>query len=211
MENNKVDPQAPVDQKPEDAKQVETTPETKPAEPNPFKAELDLIKESDDKKSEQIRKAEHTIETLRGKLKDKESDDGDDGKMDSEGIRSVIKEEVGAIQKLQLEKDLEKNKTDLINASSENEDERKLIEYNLEHKIMPSGNLETDVENARVLANKHRIDKNFKEIKQANESKQNIATGGGAPHLDNPETEEPLSDADKKLLEVAEQWAPKQD
>ena len=60
------------------------------------------------------------------------------------------------------------------------EDESELIKFIYNSLIVPTGNLREDIENAKLLANRKRLSKEFSEVEFAKNSNESVSKTGGA-------------------------------
>ncbi len=89
----------------------------------------------------------------------------------------------------------------MVNSVASNEAEAKLIKFQLENGIRRTGDLATDIENARALANKHKFIERNKELSAALKSK---LTQGSADLSGErtPQSEKPVYNSREQTLFV---------
>jgi len=190
MENEK-DSQAPVDTVVADttaAPQVDAPKDVKTDDAGvDYKAEFEKLQ----KQKEQ---AEYTIMQLKKKKKEEKQDDTEDKQPD---IIETINEKMSEIEaRLMAEK-----REAAITASAKSEDEAKVINWYLDNRIKPSGNLSEDIALAKTLANRNLVEKNFKALEETAREKGSFGGAGGSgsqPGKDKPDVA--LSDADRRLM-----------
>lgn len=187
-----------------------------PKDPNvpivDYKKLYEETKANDEAKAEQLKKAEHTIVTLKkGKKRDDEADGGDpvDPVIDIEGIKNQVVEEA--------RKDLETTRYEIVSETvdnviagmSDNPDEQKLIKYVYEKKIVKSGtsrkDIMTDLTSAFVLANKDRFYTENEELKKSLISKQTITKPSVAGQSGVHDESVKLSPEEEKWVDSAAQ------
>lgn len=188
MEIKKDDSQAPVDKKVDD-----TTTDPKDVKPEEkgvdYKAEYDKLQSK-------LTKAEYTIEQLKKGPSKKQDDDSDDDDDKIDPLK-LVDEKLSEFGKTIF---ATQRKT-LINGMATNEDEAKLIEWYLDNRIKPSGDLAEDVATAKALANRKVIEKNFEVIKETLKEKNSFeGSGGSGSQPGKQKTEIALSNKDKKFM-----------
>jgi len=159
----------------------ELTPETPAAEDKQkaqeetdidYKAELEIAQKQTEADKKQLGQAEHTIEGLKKELKES-------GKFDAEQIKEIVQSAVSeAISPIQVELREEKIRQKISSVCS-NPDEAELTLFHLKNSIKSSGNLTTDIENARSIANKNRLTSKVSELERTLKSKEAKGEGSG--------------------------------
>lgn len=194
MENEK-DSQAPVDKKVDDT--TVASQDTSKAEKQEDKKSEDAgvdYKAEFEKLQKQKEQAEYTIMQLKKKKKEEKQDDTEDEKPD---IIETINEKMS-----EIEARLMADKRDAaIAASAKSEDEAKVINWYLDNRIKPSGNLSEDIALAKTLANRNLVEKNFKALEETVREKGSFGGAGGSgsqPGKEKPDVS--LSDADRRLM-----------
>lgn len=119
------------------------------------------------------------------------------GKIDKERQKRVEAEKNKGLSREEVEKMIEEKTSQsekrilrsraelLAEKLSKSSAERDLILHHYDNSIISSGNIEEDIDNAFVLANKKRIQGQMSELKQAAMSKKNVIvgnSGAGAPN-----------------------------
>ena len=119
-----------------------------------------------------------------GKKIDKERDK----RLEAERNKGITREEVEKIveeKNSQIEKRIFRSRAELAAEKlAKSPAERDLILHHYDNSIIFTGNIEEDIDNAYVLANKKKIQGQMSELKKAAMSKKNIVIGGsegGAP------------------------------
>lgn len=116
------------------------------------------------------------IDKERAKRIEAEKDKG----LSREEVEALINEKVS-----QTEKRLLNSRADLIAEKlAKSPAEKKLILHHYEHSIIPTDNLEEDMEKAQALANRKRVSGQISELQKANDAKKRVISGnpdGGAP------------------------------
>lgn len=99
----------------------------------------------------------------------------------------------------------------LARSLSRNEDEYNLIMFHYENSIVLTGNLQEDLENAQVLANKKRIRKELDEVQRTIQSKKDEGGGEGAGQKEQAGAPPPkLTPENQKLIQrMRAKWDPK--
>lgn len=121
-----------------------------------YKAELERIQEEKASKEEQLSKAEHTIENLKR-----------DKRVRPDEIQKLIEEEISKRFQSVEKTALQSSAQQIASSIASNSDEAALIMYHYQNTIIPSGNLNEDMEVARVIANRKRIQTELEETKRA--------------------------------------------
>ncbi len=129
---------------------------------------------------------------------------------------TVPKEEVDKIvdEKLvAIRKEIQEERAQAIaERMSKSPDEAELILLNFKHRIVPSGNLQEDMEAAYALANSKKFEGKMSELKTALKSKKSIPSGGsgaGAPVEQKPKVKysQEIVDAAKFAGKTPEEFA----
>lgn len=162
---------------------IEINQPPKEEEKKPDEVVVDHKAEAD-KLRDQLKKAEHTIVTLKKEKKPK-ADEGDDEEDKSEGVRP---ETVDQIVKSVTENILQKTAGDVLQEElvklAADADERAHIKLIYDNKIVRSGftreDIAKDLETARAIANAPRILKNVEEIQRAALAKTTTESNGSS-------------------------------
>lgn len=121
--------------------------------------------------------------------KDKK-EDGEKVTMSNEEMQAEIKrqvdEEIGKVRNEFGQAEIDSRVSKLVKSESEG----KVVKFHLENTLRSSGNIDTDVENAYILANKARFKKTFEELVRKADSKDSTTKGEGAGEKDG-EVQEP--------------------
>lgn len=208
--NNVVEETTEVTPASEETKEVDTeATEVNTEETNEETSEGDIDYQAEleaelKKKDERLNKAEHTIKKL--KKDAKTSKDVDDDYTDAEPlgakeIREIIREENQVFYNKTREADV-KHKIGLNSTSPQEAD---LILYHLQNSIQITGDDDTDIRNARLLANAKRFDSEIKARDRAITSTQNAKAGAGAGHrIDKSEGSVKLTPDEEKLANATD-------
>lgn len=156
-----------------------------------YKAELDSIKQ-------------HNRTNAERRLKSKEKPEDED---EEETPEPVVDEEV--LQKL-VQRETRKIRADVsrnvakqyANAVSRNKDEAELTMWHFENSINSTGDIEEDIENANLLANKKRFAQELSEVNRAMQSKSNRTKSIGAGQRIKEEIAPTLSREEEKLIKA---------
>jgi len=136
-----------------------------------YKAELD-------RERERRIKAEAIIQ--RNKEKPKENDDFDAPEYNQEQINELVAKQVKEQVEV-LERRVTAGQIDsLVKQVSSSPDEAALIKYHLDNTVRPSGDVQADVDYAKLLANSKKFSSQMNEMKRAIVAKNSVSTGGGA-------------------------------
>lgn len=154
----------PGEKKPDDNKQEDSK--------DPYAAELERVKAENAKQAEIIEHKNRAIEALKKKnnptaepvvppIENQEDIEVVNGvvykKKDAEAIKQLAKQIADeAIKPLQEQLNQLPLET-ALNQATDNPSERELIKYHLTNSIKPSGDLNKDIQNARLLANREVI------------------------------------------------------
>lgn len=167
---------------------------------NPSEDKIDYKAELEKAKKE-LNQAQHTIIKLKEKKKDEE--DEEDEKDDFDLKLNELKE----AQKQEFEKlktDLVKDTIDdVLSTLTENSDEKELIRFNYENRIVRSGtdrkSIQEDLVSAQLLANKSKLSKQINELKYTLNSEMGKNKNGSA-------TGENKEQKSIKLTDQEEAW-----
>lgn len=89
-----------------------------------------------------------------------------------------------------------------IEKLTKSDSEAKVVQFHFDNTIKPSGDIDSDVENAYMIAHKGRIKRTFQEVARAAGSKDGTTDGAGAGQKDAADAEPTgVSDADRKYAE----------
>ncbi len=126
-------------------------------------------------------------------------------RIDAEKNKGLSREEVEKIieeKTSQSEKRILRSRAELIaERLSGSTAERDLILHHYDNSIIPSGNIEEDIEKAFALANRKKVSSQMSELKKAAQSKKNIIIGnsdGGQPI-----EQKPIQRYSKEIIEGA--------
>ena len=154
-----------------------------------YKAELEKTKK-------QLGQAEHTILKLKSE-EDKETEEENDA-AEKETVEEIAKKEARKyfvnLSKRQAE--------NFAHSLSANDDEFNLIIFHYENSLVLTGNVEEDINTAKLLANRKRIAKDMEQLRRAALSQETRGTDGGEGGQKQPidGAEPKLSEGDKKIL-----------
>lgn len=179
-----------IEASPSDA-QPETT-ETVETEPDPLKQELERVQ-----KRTKEEKLEYTLKRVQKQLDDLRREKGVDPEPDDidEDDKPVTLKMLREMQAKQVQK----TAVDLADSIT-NETERELVKYHIENTINPSGDPETDLKNARILANAVRNQKILDEYSRKTTPPQH--SGGSSAPANPPKSAQELSREDALI----KQW-----
>jgi hypothetical protein len=173
------------------------TPEAKAEETSEeidYKAELERSKR-------QLKKAEHRIVEL--KKGEKETPKDEDPWADEEPAvdpKKLVEEEVSKFKAEFISDAVD----EAIDSLTKNPDERKLIEFIYENRLVKTGYsrkaVQADIEAAHLLANSKRFMTENAELKRTIATKKTITNSGSGSNQDKPESEPGWTDADKALF-----------
>lgn len=172
------------------------TSEEKSEEEIDYKAELAKTKKS-------LSKAEHKIvELKKGKETPKDEDDPwNDEDPETPDPKKLVEEEVTKFKQEFVSDAVE----EAIDSLTDNPDERELIEFIYENRLVKTGYsrkaIQADIEAAHLLANSKRFMTENAELKRAVVAKKTITNSGAGNNQDRPESEPQWSDADKALFQ----------
>ena len=148
-------------------------------------------------------KAESIIQRHTEKPKEEE-----DTFVETPDVRTIVKEELEDFKHTISSQLRTREIGEAIQKTSTDAHEAALIRWHYDNSIRPSGDLELDVENARALANKRRVQNQFEEMKASIISKETVGTGSGAGRrVETPKEGQlpTLTDADRQNLEWLKQ------
>lgn len=159
---------------------------------------------------EQLKKAEHKIIDLKrnksasSKDDDGSDDDEDDDDSGTEDVLKLVDEKLNELKKGQVSDII----ADTLAEMSDDPSEQELIALIYDKKLVKSGyskqNILSDLETARLIANKGRIQKSSKELeakKKSDQAKQSGNSGSGQrSHDDTSEAEIQLSRKDQEIM-----------
>ena len=183
----------------------------KEEEVNPYQAELAKMKGDSERKETQLSQAEYNIQQLKKEKKELEEkileQTNSKEEFDPSKVQELVQQEADKIRG----EITSGRRSELISKMSDDTNERELMEYILENKIKPSGDLVQDIADAKILANKNRIQENFKELQFSYDSKSSKSTGTPSSQLVNSkdETEPNLSSKDQAFMRQANTWSSK--
>lgn len=171
----------------------EAPAESETVEEIDYKAELDAAKR-------QIKQAEHTIVQLKKDSKEEPEDPwGVDEEPDTE---KLVDSKVNERMQVFVEDAVD----EAIDGLSENPDERKLIEFIYNNKLVKTGYsrkaIKADMEQAYLLANSKRFMTESTELKRTIATKKTITNAGSGSNQDRPESTPKFNEADKRLMDA---------
>jgi hypothetical protein len=97
-----------------------------------------------------------------------------------EEVRSIIKEEVGSVRSLFAESEVETR----ISKVAKSDKEKALIKHLFNSRISRSENLDDDIEDAWLLANKHKMKSVMSELARGKKAKPHSESGDGQKRED---------------------------
>lgn len=179
--------------KQEETKVEETTEETveetteESSQNIDHKAEIQKIKK-------QLGQAEHTIEKLKEDKKETK-DNTDVSGVTEDKLREMLQE-----SNSNLKRDLNQAQFESeLDSISSNEDEKEHISLIYKHRIVPTGNVREDLENAKIIANKARIIQTNEELLRSLSSKGNKGDGSTAGQKTQNKVAPQLTPEEQKL------------
>lgn len=205
-EEETSDPNAPEGESNEEAPEVGTddpnntgdsNSEEGSATPEPVEGDEVDYKEEYEVEKEARLKAERAIE----KIKKDHKKDPEAPPIDADQIQEIVRQEVG---KAQMDKADDTVDT-LLDDMTDNEDERKLIEFHYNHSLQKTGHsrgqIKKDLEKAFLLSNAKKLAREVREAKQALKSNKSISnTGIGSNKVKPNVTKNELSKEDETFL-----------
>lgn len=155
------------------------------------------------KKDARLNQAEHTIKKLKKEKKETSSEVDDDytdaQPLSAKEVREIIREENQVFYNKTREQDIKRK----IGLNSSSPQEAELILYHLQNSIQVTGDDDTDIRNARLLANAKRFDSEIKARDKALASNQNANTGGSnGQRINKSEGTIKLSPEEQKLAQA---------
>ena len=124
-------------------------------------------------------KAESVIQR-HSKPKTEEEEQSETPAFDPESIRAIIREETEGLRSSLTSQFRAKEISDAITRVAADPHEAQLVRYHYDNSIRQSGDLELDVENARALANKRKVQSQLEEVKASLASRETRSTGSSA-------------------------------
>lgn len=180
------------EEKKEDSTQEAQPEQEQQPEPN---AEIDYAAELEAEK-EARQKAEKDRDNYKeGMLNYKDQIKGDDDGED-EDVAKIVDSKLSSFEQRLFEKDL----NEVLSQATTNPDEKELIKYYYQNKIVRSGNLQEDIENAKMLANRKRILAENEELKFANANRPTNTGYGTSVKKDTDENVRELSPQEKAIF-----------
>lgn len=164
-----------------------------------YKAELEKVKAQYEKR---LGQAEHTIIALKKSKKDDSEDDGDDDSDNDidEKINAIKEEQKNELEKFRIGL-IKDNVEDVISSLTSNPDEKELIRFNYENKIVRSGfdrkSIQEDLISAQLLANRSKFEKTIGELKYTLDAEKAKNKGGSATGQDKDTTAVKLTDQEE--------------
>lgn len=164
-----------------------------------FKAELEKAKR-------QLEQSKHALKDLayqnrelkRKKGEEKEADEDDD----APNLEEIIEKKSSEMEQ-RIRKEVSKSTARLYARSlARNPDEAELILYHYENSIRLTGNIEDDIENARLLANRKRFSADIEERDRALRAAKETAGGASGSHKIPREKQIQLTPQEEQLLKI---------
>lgn len=150
-------------------------------------SEESYFKKENEKLKTKLGKAEYTIEKLKKKGEKKDEDDDEDDDEDEEN-KPVTKKELLGILNTHTKNLTQGAVKAKIRATSSSDDEASVVEYHYNHSIISTGDIDEDIDNARLIANKGRIKKQMSELVRTANSNGTKTTGDGGNGQKPPKT-----------------------
>lgn len=119
------------------------------------------------------------------------------GSMPREEVERLIDEKVGKVQKTMLRERAELIAERLAKSPAEKE----LIMLKYDHSIVPTGNLQEDIENAHALANRKQTTSRISELETTLKSKKTTSSGGS--DAGQPVEQKPKQKYSREVIEAA--------
>lgn len=171
-----------------------------------YKAELERVQKS-------LAKAQNALTKERLSKKREKDEEIDENPSEpstevlEERIRNIIREETSAIRRDLVKGELDRE----VNRVARNADEAELIKYVYSNLIIPTGNLREDVENAKLLANRKRLNQEYAEIEYSKRSNELAGkSGSGAGTKTNNKAPIRLTDIEKRLTKAPYNLTPEE-
>ena len=184
--------------------------EIKPAEvagEKPQEPKVEEPKEQVDYKTqyEQELARRQKAESVIQRHKKPKEDEPDDEPNDPDEVRNVIREELDAFKSTISSQLRGKEISDALARFSSNPQETELIRYHYENSIRQTGDVELDMENAKALANKRKVQTQLEEMKASIASKENRSpgspTGQKVSQEPDDDTLPSMTDVDRKNVD----------
>lgn len=145
-----------------------------------YKAELEALLADNQKKGEQLGKAEHKIQELKQEAK---TGRGPSAAEIEQMVADAVTKQMGGVEKTALKTAAQQ----MAASMTQNPDEAALILHHYENTIAPTGDLSRDINNAYILANSKRFAAELSEAKRKFQSPK-PEKGGGTGHRKANET-----------------------
>lgn len=193
----------------DEPKEKAETPQSPPEKPESESEEKSKDKEGEhiDYKTryEEERKRRERAESIIQRHKEKEKDEESFSEtVDYESMREMLREEVDILKSSLISQLQKREISEAINKITHDPNEAALIRYHFDNSIRQTNDLDLDIENARALANKHRLYTLEEEIKlalAAEEAKTSGSAAGQKPKIKEPDEELPLlTPVDMKII-----------
>ena len=194
-----------LEKKVEEPKENPLVPEGEESkETKPEGEQIDYQGLYEEEKSRRM-KAESTIQRHKKPLKTEEEEFSP---ADPDTIRNVIREELDERFNNLTSQFRSKEIGDTISRFASDANEATLIRYHYDNSIRQTGDLDLDMENAKALANKHRVNSQLEEMKASLVSKGTKSFGSGAgrkPAVEEDVSLPTLTDQDRKIIDQLRQ------
>lgn len=141
-----------------------------------YKAELERERKAREKaESDRDNYKKGMLKAKSKKKKDEWDDDFEDEEDDQEDVINRKVEELVSKKSEDIYKKLSQNQVnDRLDKYASSEDEKELMRFHLEHTINPSGDLDKDVQDAKLIANRKSLLTENQELKAALRAKGSI-------------------------------------
>ena len=192
----------------DEQKEIVETPQNPPEKPESEEQEgehIDYRTLYEDEKGRR-EKAESVIQRHKEKPKEDEEEQSSASLVDIDSIRSAIREEVDGLKSTFASQFRAKEIGDAISKVAADAHHTALIRYHYDNSIRQSGDLELDVENAKALADKRKVQSQLEEVKASIESKGARSSGSVSGRKPNAESDDetlpPLTPVDRQSIDV---------
>lgn len=193
----------PVTESGENSEMPEDKDESQKEESKQTGEQIDYQKLYEEEKTRRA-KAESIIQRHKKKPKEElDEEEISESNIDPDIIRETIREELDTFKSTISSQLRGREINDLINRFTTDPKEAALVRYHYENSIRQTGDLELDMENAKALANKHKVNAKLEEMKAALISKDTKSSGSGSGRKVEAEQETKLpflTDIDRKII-----------
>lgn len=164
----------------------EPSPEEQDSSKDPIEAEIGLVERKEKTKLEKLVYTKERVDKQIAEEKQKLGIEDDD--MDV----PLTKREYNAIK-------FEESRQEAVDLSDsiEDDNERKLVKYHLEHTIRPTGDPQTDLRNARLLVNGVKNGQQLEEIARARTPRASVSSPSAPPR---GEVKDDLTPEEKNIM-----------